>query len=52
MWPIFEDNNPRRIAWGEKKRACYDKFIRYAIYRSSVELPTKGDRRSTACRRA
>lgn len=30
MWPIFEDNNPRRIAWGEKKRATYDKFIRYA----------------------
>jgi len=30
MWPIYEDNNPRRIAWGEKKRACYDKFIRFA----------------------
>ena len=44
MWAIYEDNNPKRIAWGEKKRACYDKFIRFAgrpIER--VELPFEGN---------
>jgi len=43
MWAIYEDNNPKRIAWQEKKRACYDKFIRYAgrpIER--VEFPYDG----------
>jgi fermentation-respiration switch protein FrsA (DUF1100 family) len=43
MWAIYEDNNPKRIAWGEKKRACYDKFIRFAgrpIER--VALPYEG----------
>ena len=43
MWAIYEDNNPKRIAWGEKKRECYDKFIRFAgrpIER--VELPYEG----------
>jgi dipeptidyl aminopeptidase/acylaminoacyl peptidase len=43
MWAIYEDNNPKRIAWGEKKRACYDKFIQFAgrpIER--VELPYEG----------
>ncbi|HEX2385915.1 MAG TPA: hypothetical protein VHL99_05095, partial [Candidatus Binatia bacterium] len=43
MWAIYEDNNPKRIAWGERKRDCYDKFIRYAgrpIER--VELPYEG----------
>jgi dipeptidyl aminopeptidase/acylaminoacyl peptidase len=43
MWAIYEDNNPKRIAWGEKKRACYDKFIEFAgrpIER--VELPYEG----------
>jgi dipeptidyl aminopeptidase/acylaminoacyl peptidase len=43
MWAIYEDNNPKRIAWGEKKRACYDKFIQFArrpIER--VELPYGG----------
>ena len=40
MWAIYEDGNPQRIAWQERKRACYDKFIKYAgrpIER--VELP-------------
>jgi len=43
MWAIYEDGNPRRIAWGERKRACYDKFIQFAgrpIER--VELPFEG----------
>jgi fermentation-respiration switch protein FrsA (DUF1100 family) len=43
MWAIFEDRNPRRIEWQQKKRACYDKFIAYAgrpIER--VELPYDG----------
>lgn len=40
MWAVYEDGNPRRLGWQEKKRACYDKFILYAgrsIER--VELP-------------
>src|SRR5215470_3778243 len=43
MWAIYEDSNPQRSQWQEKKRACYDKFIRYAgrpIER--VELPYNG----------
>jgi len=43
MWAIYEDGNPKRIAWGERKRACYDKFIQFAgrlIER--VELPFEG----------
>src|SRR5215468_220274 len=27
---IYEDSKPQRSEWQEKKRACYDKFIRYA----------------------
>jgi dipeptidyl aminopeptidase/acylaminoacyl peptidase len=40
QWPIYEDDNSQRIAWGEKKKACYDRFIQFAprpIER--VELP-------------
>jgi dienelactone hydrolase len=43
MWAIYEDGNPKRIAWQERKRACYDKFIQYAgrpIER--VEFPYEG----------
>lgn len=43
MWAIYEDGNPERIRWQERKRACYDKFIEYAgrpIER--VELPYQG----------
>jgi dienelactone hydrolase len=43
MWAVYEDRNPRRISWQEKKLACYDRFIRYAgrpIER--VELPYQG----------
>jgi dienelactone hydrolase len=43
MWAIYEDGNPQRIHWQERKRACYDKFIQYAgrpIER--VELPYDG----------
>jgi dipeptidyl aminopeptidase/acylaminoacyl peptidase len=43
MWAVYEDGNARRIAWGERKRACYDKFIQHAgrvIER--VELPYEG----------
>ena len=43
MWGVYEDDNEKRIAWAERKRACYDKFIQYAgrpIER--VELPYQG----------
>ncbi len=43
MWSVYEDNNAKRMAWGEKKRACYDKFIQFAgrpIER--VALPYQG----------
>jgi len=43
QWAIFEDDNPQRICWGERRAACYDKFIRFAdrpIER--VELPVEG----------
>src|SRR6266436_6315055 len=42
-WGVYEDGNERRIAWAERKRACYDKFVQYAgrpIER--VELPYEG----------
>jgi dienelactone hydrolase len=45
MWAIYEDGNTQRIRWQERKRACYDKFIKYAgrsIER--VELPYEGKR--------
>jgi cephalosporin-C deacetylase-like acetyl esterase len=29
MWGVYEDGNEKRIAWAERKRACYDKFIQY-----------------------
>lgn len=40
MWAVYEDDNEKRIAWGQRKKACYDKFIKHAgrpIER--VELP-------------
>ena len=43
QWAIYEDENPKRIAWGKRKRGCYDKFIQFAgrpIER--VELPFEG----------
>jgi dipeptidyl aminopeptidase/acylaminoacyl peptidase len=43
MWAIYEDGNPQRISWQERKRLCYDKFIQYAgrpVER--VELPYQG----------
>ena len=43
MWAIYEDGNPQRMHWQERKRANYDKFIQYAgrpIER--VELPYDG----------
>jgi dipeptidyl aminopeptidase/acylaminoacyl peptidase len=43
MWAIYEDGNPQRIYWQERKRVCYDKFIQFAgrpIER--VELPYEG----------
>ena len=43
MWAVYEDGNVKRIAWGERKRACYDKFIQFAgrpIERA--ELPFEG----------
>ena len=43
MWAIYEDGNPKRIAWQERKRACYDKFIQYAGRRiERVEFPYGG----------
>ena len=43
MWAIYEDGNPQRIHWQERKRASYDEFIQHAgrpIER--VELPYEG----------
>jgi alpha-beta hydrolase superfamily lysophospholipase len=43
MWAVYEDGNPQRIGWQERKRACFDKFIEHAgrpIER--VELPYNG----------
>jgi dienelactone hydrolase len=43
MWAIYEDDNPQRVQWQERKRACYDQFIKCAgrpIQR--VELPYDG----------
>ncbi len=43
MWAVFEEGNAQRIHWQERKRACYNNFIRYAgrpIVR--VELPYQG----------
>ena len=43
MWAIYEDGDLERIHWQERKRATYDKLIRYAgrpIER--VELPYDG----------
>ena len=40
MWAVYEDGNPERMRWQERKRACYDKFIEHAgrpIER--IELP-------------
>jgi dienelactone hydrolase len=43
MWAIYEDGNPQRIAWQERKRACYDKFIEHASRPiERVELPYGG----------
>ncbi|HEY7167669.1 MAG TPA: prolyl oligopeptidase family serine peptidase, partial [Candidatus Binatia bacterium] len=45
MWAIYEDGNPQRIGWQERKRACYDKFIQYAGRRiERVEFPCQGSR--------
>jgi dipeptidyl aminopeptidase/acylaminoacyl peptidase len=43
MWAIYEDGNDKRMAWAERKRACYDKFIQYAARRiERVQLPYQG----------
>ena len=43
MWAIYEDGNQKRIAWAERKRDCYDKFIQYAGRRiERVELSYQG----------
>lgn len=43
QWAIFEDDNPKRTAWEERKKACYDGFIRFAGRRiDRVELPFEG----------
>ena len=40
VWGIFEDGNPKRTAWEEKIRACYDAYIRLADHPiERVELP-------------
>ncbi|MBI2091119.1 MAG: alpha/beta hydrolase [Deltaproteobacteria bacterium] len=40
VWGIFEDGNPKRIAWQERIRACYDAYIRLADHPiERVELP-------------
>lgn len=43
VWAIYEDDNPKRIAWVERKRRAYDKFIECAGRRiERVELPFEG----------
>lgn len=43
QWAIFEDGNPKRIAWGERKRRAYDRYARYANHPiERVELPFEG----------
>ena len=42
QWGIFEDGNPRRMAWAESKRDCYDSYIRFAdhpIERVDLSVP-------------
>ncbi|MFQ5849075.1 MAG: alpha/beta hydrolase family protein [Candidatus Binatia bacterium] len=43
QWAIYEDDNPDRIAWGKRKRACYDKYIQFAKWPiERIELPFQG----------
>ncbi len=42
QWSIFEDGNPRRMAWAESKRDCYDRYIGFAdhpIERVDLSVP-------------
>ncbi len=42
QWGIFEDGNPRRMAWAESKRDCYDRYIGFAdhpIERVDLSVP-------------
>lgn len=43
QWGIFEDGNPDRMAWAERKRDCYDRYIRFADHPiERVDLPVEG----------
>ncbi|MBI3015493.1 MAG: alpha/beta hydrolase [Candidatus Tectomicrobia bacterium] len=43
QWPLFEDDNPQKMAWEEDKDHCYDKYIAYADHRiERVEVPFEG----------
>lgn len=39
-WPLFEDDNPRKIAWEAAKDSCYDRYIALADHPvERVEIP-------------
>ncbi|MDE0354847.1 MAG: prolyl oligopeptidase family serine peptidase [Deltaproteobacteria bacterium] len=43
QWGIFEDGNPKRMAWAESKRDCYDRYIGFADHPiERVDLPVPG----------
>ncbi|MCY4485629.1 MAG: alpha/beta hydrolase [Deltaproteobacteria bacterium] len=43
QWGIFEDGNPKRMAWAESKRDCYDRYIEFADHPiERVDLPMPG----------
>lgn len=43
QWGIYEDGNPKRMAWAESKRDCYDRYIRFADHPiERVDLPVPG----------
>ncbi|MFQ5850016.1 MAG: alpha/beta hydrolase family protein [Candidatus Binatia bacterium] len=43
QWGIFEDDNGKKIHFGQKQNHCYDKYIKYADHKiERVEIPFEG----------
>ena len=43
QWPLFEDDHPKRIEFGELGDSCFDKYIQYANHPiERVEIPFEG----------
>lgn len=43
QWPLFEDDHPERVKFGEVGARCYDKYIQYASHPiERVEIPFQG----------